>query len=598
MPVFRSRISQFIRSVHTTPFYSENIRKAFVIHIFSLVAVVSMLYFLAEALWVNQFLHATFLSVFLILFVLLIFFSVLKPQKYRVASNVIVLLGFCFAVYLFINGSRQYAGLLWHFLFGTLAFVLVGKQKAMLFALSLMLSSILIYYGFPDIPVQYPEMLIWRYVFVFSLVSVLLYVYEYARERTEETLKEKREELSDILTQLMQQNEEIRVQTEMVAEANRELEKYSLVARETNNAVSIYNPNGQLEWANKSFEENFGLYLSRMSLTERSIFNFSTNEQIRELWLQCLEQKSSVVYRCHWQSDGGPRLYLQSNLSPVVGLNGEVERLILVESNITELKRVEDELKRLNQELEKRVVEELEKNRQKDLLMIQQNRQAALGEMISNIAHQWRQPLNAIAVTVENMAEAWEFGELTTSYMQEKVRKTMGLLSYMSNTIDDFRNFFKPEREKTRFNINSMVIKAVSFVEASFRDQNIFIEKEMSDELYVYGYPNEYMQVVINILNNARDALVENKIAEPVIRVRLYEQGNQQWVRIFNNGLQIAPEIGLRIFDPYFTTRHSSGTGLGLYMAKNIIEKNMEGKIGFENKESGVEFFICINKAV
>lgn len=255
-------------------------------------------------------------------------------------------------------------------------------------------------------------------------------------------------------------------------------------------------------------------------------------------------------------------------------------------------------LKEMNSNLESLVLEEVNKNRQKDLMLIQKDRQIAMGKMISSIAHQWRQPLNALGILLQNIETAYFSKELTDAYMQKKVEKANELIAFMSQTIDDFRDFFKPGKQKIIFSVKEVVEKSIAFLQAGLTKSEIKIKTHMEDGIMVYGHPNEYAQVVINIVNNASETLVERKIASPEIQIELNKLGNIVELGIKDNGGGISEEIIEKIFDPYYSVRPSGqGTGLGLYISQTIIEKHMQGEIRVKNINGGALFQIILKSA-
>jgi C4-dicarboxylate-specific signal transduction histidine kinase len=163
----------------------------------------------------------------------------------------------------------------------------------------------------------------------------------------------------------------------------------------------------------------------------------------------------------------------------------------------------------------------------------------------------------------------------------------------MSQTIDDFRYFFRQDKEKTCFSVDQALTKAVDFISPSMIDKGISISITEKTDVTVFGYSNEYAQVLLNILGNAKDVLVERNVAEPRIDISITQADNRSVVTISDNGGGISNDILPRIFDPYFTTKEKTqGTGIGLYMSKIIIEQNMEGSLTAENVEGGVAFRI------
>jgi C4-dicarboxylate-specific signal transduction histidine kinase len=253
------------------------------------------------------------------------------------------------------------------------------------------------------------------------------------------------------------------------------------------------------------------------------------------------------------------------------------------------------ELEKINRTLESRIQEAIHKSREKDMMLIQQSRLAAMGEMIGNIAHQWRQPLNAVGIIIQNINESYRCGELSPEYMTAKVDKSMDIIQYMSQTIDDFRNFFKPEKKMHLFDVKATVQRAVSFIEPTLINNNIELECQCEEHIQVLGYSNEYAQVVLNLLNNAKDAVIDSEVSNPKITISLKKQGEKSMLCIDDNGGGIASEYLEKIFTPYFSTKNpGKGTGIGLYMSKTIVEKNMQGSLTFKNTEEGARFTIVI----
>jgi PAS domain S-box-containing protein len=291
---------------------------------------------------------------------------------------------------------------------------------------------------------------------------------------------------------------------------------------------------------------------------------------------------------------------LHSQGKVMTGDDGTPHTIIGTAQDVTTRKKAEEVLKRKHLELKQltmilgnRVEEEVVKNREKDFLLIQQSRQAAMGEMIGNIAHQWRQPLTTVSLLVQNLGETYQHGNFSEQFLDQTIQHAMQVIQYMSQTIDDFRNFFKPDKDKTEFLLVDAIQKTLSFVEPSMRYHDINIVVEAADNLTVKGYPNEYSQVLLNILSNAKDVFLEREIANPAIIIKALRRKNRTIVTLTDNAGGIPEEIMGRIFEPYFTTKElGKGTGVGLYMSKTIVEKHMGGKLSAKNIQGGAEFRI------
>lgn len=268
-----------------------------------------------------------------------------------------------------------------------------------------------------------------------------------------------------------------------------------------------------------------------------------------------------------------------------------------LEKNIAERQAAQEDLadkqlllETLNQSLEERIKTAVTELRQKDQTLIQQNRLAAMGEMINNIAHQWRQPLNQIGLIVQSLPE---YKHLSQAEMDHAIDQIMNIIKHMSQTIDDFRNFFHQDKKKTEFVVNQAVSMVLELLRPALTAKGISISITEQPEVSMFGYSNEYAQVLLILLNNAMDALVEQNVAAPRIDINITRTNAHCVVTIADNGGGISTDVMPKIFDPYFTTKEKTkGTGIGLYMSKVIIDKNMGGTLTARNIEGGVEFRI------
>ena len=239
-------------------------------------------------------------------------------------------------------------------------------------------------------------------------------------------------------------------------------------------------------------------------------------------------------------------------------------------------------LKKLNENLRKKVADEIKKNNEQNQVMNQQAKLAAMGEMMGNIAHQWRQPLSLITITATGMKFKKELNSLDDKEFDDCIDQIVTSAKYLSNTIDDFRNFLNRNKPAFSFKTKQLVSKTLNLIDAQFKNNDIEIVLNVKD-VEITTHENELIQVLINILNNAKDAL-ENKDYEKLILINIYEEKNSVFIQIQDNAKGIDEKIIPKVFEPYFTTKHQTqGTGIGLYMSKQMVHKTMKGNLKVEN---------------
>jgi len=262
----------------------------------------------------------------------------------------------------------------------------------------------------------------------------------------------------------------------------------------------------------------------------------------------------------------------------------------------TDLKRMNKKLSKSeyevilkNEQLEIKVDAVIAKNKQNQTLLFQQSKMAAMGEMIGNIAHQWRQPLNALSALNVRLEMKYQSGKLSKEEMLLFENKSNNLIQGMSSTIDDFRNFFYPNKSTKLFRIDQAIEEAIHFIEIAYKSNSIKLINYTSSKLEITNHRNELIQVLLNIFNNSKDAIKEFNPHNGVVLVDVIESKDRLKITIQDNGGGIKQEVIDRVFEPYFTTKfQDEGTGIGLYMSKMIIEESMGGKLTLENSENGV----------
>ena len=236
-------------------------------------------------------------------------------------------------------------------------------------------------------------------------------------------------------------------------------------------------------------------------------------------------------------------------------------------------------------------IQNITKDKEKDNLIIHQSRIAAMGEMIGNIAHQWRQPLSSISTLSTGAKLRLASNLISENEIKDAFTKINTQTQHLSKTIDDFRDFFNKSTKKETFNINDIIDKSITLIEASYKsnDINIFIKRKDAKAL-INGNSSELSQVFLNILNNAKDILLEKNIDKKRVLIKIKIDANQVTININDNAGGIPQNIKMKIFDPYFTTKHQSqGTGIGLFMSKQIIEKHFGGTLLANNKKFKID---------
>ena len=252
------------------------------------------------------------------------------------------------------------------------------------------------------------------------------------------------------------------------------------------------------------------------------------------------------------------------------------------------------ELVELNSELENKVTDAILDIRQKDDALAQQSKLASMGEMIGAIAHQWRQPLNALTIQIQSLKYNYKNNEINEEFLSTFISKNKKTIQFMSNTIDDFRNFFRVDKEKSRFNLKQTIESVVSMQESQLINHDIKLNIR-GIEFEYFGLKSEFQQVILNIINNSKDAFIENNINNAEINITLLK--DEKTITIQDNAGGIPDDVIKRVFEPYFTTKEQGkGTGMGLYMSKMIIVDNMNSILEVENKNSGALFTIKLKE--
>lgn len=295
-----------------------------------------------------------------------------------------------------------------------------------------------------------------------------------------------------------------------------------------------------------------------------------------------------------FRGGSGTQHYVSAVVSGVFDESGRLLELVFIGHDISQMYANEH---LLHERIEEQTMINIEQQR----VMFNQAKMAAMGEMIGNIAHQWRQPLNTLGLLIQDLDDAQVFGELDDAYLHTMISKSMDQIQYMSKTIDDFRNFFQPDKQKVRFSVADAINKTVDIVEKMLQINGITLHIENLEGVSdVVGYPGQMQQVLLNLVNNAKDAIGSvsggKTYRDKWIRIAARQEGMTLIISIEDNGGGIPEEIMDRIFEPYYTTKEEGkGTGIGLYMSKMIIEQNMGGRLSVRNAPEGACFEIALS---
>lgn len=344
------------------------------------------------------------------------------------------------------------------------------------------------------------------------------------------------------------------------------------------NSIVITDKMANVQWANPAFEDLTGFKIDEI-IGKNPRYFISSKKQSKEfyanMWKTILSKKPWKGEIINKKRDGS--LYNEELIiTPVLDEEGEIANFIAIKQDITEQKLIA-----------------LEKE-ERDKLFFQQSKMAAMGEMLGNIAHQWRQPLSVISTAATGIKLQKDLNILNDKDLDYAMSSINNSAQYLSKTIDDFRSFFDPKNNKEKeFSLLEMIEKSLSIVSSQFVSKNIEIIKNIED-IKILSSENELIQVILNILNNAKDALNKIENSKKLIFISIYLKNEEIFIEIKDNAGGVDNDIVEKIFDPYFTTKHQSqGTGIGLYMSQNIIKNILNGHLKVSNDTfiyEGVEY--------
>ncbi len=293
----------------------------------------------------------------------------------------------------------------------------------------------------------------------------------------------------------------------------------------------------------------------------------------------------------HIETNGFP-IYKKGDLVGYKGVSKDITKRIQYQKNIDDTYY---HLKKINKHLRGKIELEVQKNKEKDAQLFAQSKQAAMGDMIGNIAHQWRQPLSIISATASAIKINHEIQMLNTEDIPKQMNTILEQTQYLSKTIETFMNYIKEKKEYKRVHLQKTLLSSLQIVQTSLEHNNIKIIHNLkkSSPIKLNTISSELQEVMINLINNAKDAIKINQQKDGLILINVKEENDYALITIQDNGGGIKEDILSRIFDPYFTTKHQyQGTGLGLNMSYKIITQHLQGEILATNTPIGALFSI------
>ena len=371
---------------------------------------------------------------------------------------------------------------------------------------------------------------------------------------------------------------ELKELNEKLLNSNKELELYLNTIRVI---LLVLDKNGDIKLINPRGCEILGF--KKNELIGSNWFELCIPKEIREevknIHIKHIEEKIELVeyFENEVNTKDGKKRTISWHNAIIRDISGNIIGTLSSGEDITDKK-----------EMQKKLLE-------KEELMLSQSRSAAMGDMISMIAHQWKQPLAALSMIANNMKADYELETFEAKNIEKYYSHIDRQIQYLSKTIDDFRNFFKPNKTKQLISVQNIIDDSLNLIGKSLENNNIELIKDFKKTREILIFPNELFHTLINIINNAKEALDHKNSKDRKIFISSYESKGYIYISIEDNAGGISQKIMDRIFEPYFTTKHKlNGTGIGLYMAKTIIEKHFMGRIDVENTKQGAKFTLVI----
>ncbi len=386
---------------------------------------------------------------------------------------------------------------------------------------------------------------------------------------------------------IYEQERSLLLQRNFLEEQKEELETFFNVSR---TSIVIIGLDTRFLKVNKAFENMLGI--REKELIGKELSSIFVNVEQKKKIVKSVNEIITMGFLKSLEET----IYSKNNFPISVNISASLlpdkNRILLNFVDITESKLLKEELENINYYLQDKIEEEVGKNKKLQQENFQNQKKAAMGGLISIIAHQLKQPLNAINTFSGTLLLHYENNTLTKERVEKTTSKIENSVEFMSQSIDDLRNFFRPNKESKTFSVNSSIEKALSIVEKNIFSKGIDIKKDLTEEFYIDGIISEMQQVILNIVTNAKDILIEKRIKDPFIKIETRMENDRGVLCIHDNGGGVSDDIKDKIFNAYFTTKEDKGTGLGLSLSKMIVKDSIGGKISVYNTKEGACFKI------
>ncbi|MBI4944977.1 MAG: tetratricopeptide repeat protein [Bacteroidetes bacterium] len=450
--------------------------------------------------------------------------------------------------------------------------------------------------------------------FILTLILAVVILINYRQKKKAHFLLGlQKKEIEEKNEELNQQNAEIAAQRDMLEQVNTELEKLSLVARETDNAVLIANVSGEIEWVNEGFTRLFGYTLEEYKNAGRNnLIETSSNPDIRELIKNSILQGKSVFYESEFITKDNCKLWLQTTLTPILNKEGNVIKLVTIDSDITVIKQAEEKIIQQKNELDKTLVEL--RNTQKQL--VETEKMASLGGLVAGVAHEINTPVG-IGITASS-ALVEKTNEIISAFKENKMKRQdldhylqmafasgeliLNNLERTGKLVQSFKQVSVDQvtEQQREFNFKSYIEDVLRSLNPKLKEAHIpvSIQIDMADDIIINSFPGLYAQIITNFVVNSILHGFKNKEAG-AIGLSAFIDNNNLFFKYHDNGKGMSPEIISKIFDPFFTTDKQRGTGLGMHIVYNLVTQKLKGTIKCESEEDkGIQFTIEVPVAV